>query len=768
MLKFKCLILFNFLGGSISLPSIAPPPPPASLKWMFIPPKDRVIRSILFVDKCGNSNQHILTPDDKTLFTVTSTISHSSGYLNNSDVVLHALDSEKGIEKWNYSMIQIQNNLQTYIYVSATNSLVSYAYTNNNTLYTATLDLKNGTKLWNLTVDLKYYQNDIGNLLFFKTVEYDNTFKYSRLLIGINYNTIGNEFVIYDLKTGKSILASERTGSNIYFYDNQENIVYEVGDGSQSYISSNNITDGKKINLNLGECNTGVITGADNNFLTYTCWQRDIQGCTSSTNIMNIKNGSFLAGSLNCDGSADYARGVLWIQFFGKGYIFYVSFSQGIYQLNTINIKNSQHNWNIPTDNTYVNNIPIVLLPEKNLVLLQSSVMNDPQKSTITAHQLQNGSVVWTMEYPWYYMKKNYYDIPFNLDFCNSSYYAMKDDNETLVLLDNTYQGHAINLTSGKEIFNVSFTRELQAVDGTISQDAQTIYRISTSPIKNYLQAFNVGDDCDQYHYGQGCVEECKCIFEHGHRICDSGIFGTGQCYGACDTNWTTYNCSQCVEGVYGHNCSLAQKCHTSLGKNNQPIGGICDCGVNGTGHCSSCYPRYAGLDCLDCGDAYFGEDCLKECSCQYGKNSSGVNGTGHCLYCNESKWSGEDCNLCHGKPDAPQCMTQYHPIDCLDPIKGKSIREGCPAMCNSCENPPTPPPPPPPPTPPEPSHKYECHKDSCIPTSNSSRGGSLTECQMICGKKYWNCVRGFCIPTFSRGLNRTECQKICIRAEEI
>ena len=112
MFKFKCLILFNFLAGCVSLSTIAPPPPPASLKWSFMPPNNRVIRSIFFVDKCGNTNQHILTPDDKTLFTVTSTQSNSSSYLNNSNVVLHALDSEKGMEKWNYSMIQIQNNLQ--------------------------------------------------------------------------------------------------------------------------------------------------------------------------------------------------------------------------------------------------------------------------------------------------------------------------------------------------------------------------------------------------------------------------------------------------------------------------------------------------------------------------------------------------------------------------------------------------------------------------------------------------------------------------------
>ena len=38
-------------------------------------------------------------------------------------------------------------------------------------------------------------------------------------------------------------------------------------------------------------------------------------------------------------------------------------------------------------------------------------------------------------------------------------------------------------------------------------------------------------------------------------------------------------------------------------------------------------------------------------------------------------KWSGEDCNLCHGKSDSPQCNTQYQPIDCLDPINGKYIR---------------------------------------------------------------------------------------------
>ena len=128
--------------------------------------------------------------------------------------------------------------------------------------------------------------------------------------------------------------------------------------------------------------------------------------------------------------------------------------------------------------------------------------------------------------------------------------------------------------------------------------------------------------------------------------------------------------------------------CNTGISPPNYPkryIGGVCDCGVNGTGHCSYCYPRYKGIDCEDCTSEFYGEYCLKSCLCKYGANSSGINGTGHCKYCYDKKWSGIDCNLCHGKPDAPQCGTKYKPVDCLDPINGKSIRSGCPSMCNSC-----------------------------------------------------------------------------------
>ena len=53
--------------------------------------------------------------------------------------------------------------------------------------------------------------------------------------------------------------------------------------------------------------------------------------------------------------------------------------------------------------------------------------------------------------------------------------------------------------------------------------------------------------------------------------------------------------------------------CHTGVTPTypSRLTGGICDCGVNGTGDCSSCYPRYKGKDCDDCTSEFYGEYCL-------------------------------------------------------------------------------------------------------------------------------------------------------------
>ena len=138
--------------------------------------------------------------------------------------------------------------------------------------------------------------------------------------------------------------------------------------------------------------------------------------------------------------------------------------------------------------------------------------------------------------------------------------------------------------------------------------------------------ATNVGSDCDSNHYGQMCNKTCNCKFKHGNKNCKSGVFGNGYC----------------ILNNYGIDCSNYSKCFVVV--ETWPIyrhiGGICDCCVNGTGHCSSCYPRYEGLNCDNCQTQYYGKYCENTCSCKYGRNSSGINGTGHCLYCdNKMEW---------------------------------------------------------------------------------------------------------------------------------
>jgi len=752
MLKYL-LINLLFLTICLGNDNITPSPPPASEKWIFYPPKDRTIRTFAFVDQCGGVGQTMLSPNQETLFTVSSSVSNKSNYLNNTNLVLHALYSNNGTERWNKYISHKYVNGQ--LFVSPTDKYVIYGYsTGNNTFNINTLHINNGSLLWNKTI-YGNPQYNVDSLSLFRTVSNEN-----RIILSPTTDWKGRALKVYDIPTAKTIYM-ETDGSNptgpINFI-NTKGIVYTTGYVGEFSINSNWLSNGSKRVLGIPWGGRGSsVRGADSSFIVLDS-PIDNGCCYTLTNIYSLKSGKSLGSG--CGNACQESSSIEWIKFVGNGYILYQSYQNNVHIISCIN------------DNTTIGKIWEITLFEKedisinvlynnNLVIFTSTYPSQYNSSStssrLIAINLNNGTIKWENEFVWTALKSGY-ESAYNIDSCYPPTYSLNNYNSTIILLDNEYNGHAVSLINGTELFNISIKIAPNPYPpqynlSVVSHDAKTIYSsVPQNSINNgYIKASYVGNNCDSNHYGQGCNKSCDCIFEHGIKKCDSGVFGSGQCSGPCNKHWVGYRCDECDTNYYGQNCS-GMKCNTGISPIGIKIGGICDCGITGSGHCRTCYPGYTGLDCDDCSKDFYGRYCAKSCPCKHGLNSSGINGTGHCKYCDDKKWSGIDCDLCHGKNDAPQCGTKYKVLDCFDPINGASIRQGCPSMCNSCPS-----------SIPNPYQKYKCFNNECLMVSNSTYGGgTLDECHTICGKGYWNSINGYCLPSTSVGLNRTQCKKMC------
>lgn len=732
----------------------SPSPPPGTEKWRYIPNNNRIIKTFSYIDQCGGEGKTMLSYNQDKIFTLTS-------LENNSDLILHTLNSDNGKEIWN---ISINKRIKGTIFVSSSKQFLVYGHSlGNNTFYINCLELTNGMMLWNKTLKGNGNYN-FDNINLFRLAINDNN---SNLIINPTDNTnyLGSPIFNYDLSTGNSInMVFLKTYPNrvIFFTTDLKSLFYRIGDGSESDISGNWISNGTIRKLNISNsligCNLG---GVDNYFITIECSNHCQVNCPcyTYTSIYSLKTGQVLGGSQNCDWDNENS-GINWIKYLGYGHLLYKKFSGNptLYTINYVSI-NSNNNWNIPTD--YLDNsfIPNLLLPSKNLILI-TSLSNDISStiSKITARWINNGTIAWSNTFSWTILKKSGYESDFNQGSCGSNIYSLKDNN-TLIVIDSHYNGHAILLNNGSELFNIStmvtsnsypYSYPPSNTLSFVSKDANTIYSVLSfnkiNNINGYVKATYIGNNCDSNHYGIYCNNTCNCKHKHSNKTCDSGMFGTGECFGKCKTNWTGYSCDDCENTLYGKNCSNKMTCYTGI-KNTNPqrnIGGICDCGINGTGYCSSCYPRYQGKNCDDCSDEYYGDYCSNTCTCKYGVNSSGLNGTGYCKYCNDKKWSGKNCDICNKIPDVPQCNTKYKPIDCLDPINGEFIKKACPSMCNSC---------------PSTTQKYKCINNQCVKNLN---GGTLNECNKICSTGYWHCINGHCVLNLNNGLNKSECKNIC------
>lgn len=765
----KSIIINLFLIKS-SLSFVSPPSPPGSQKWIYSPPKNRTIRTFSYIDECGNSGQTMLSLDQNYVFGVSTSISNKLNYQNNTNVVLHALSSSNGNEIWNSTISNDYINGKLYISSTLNHVISGYSF-GNNSLNITVFNLYNGSQVWNKIVNGTSEYN-VKYLSLFRTVSKEN-----RIIMTPPTDWRGKPLLVYDILTGNSIRMQTTItypSSIPIFINDLQSIVYTVGDGSSSNINSNWLSNGtiRTINFNCNGGNYGVsIKGADNSFIVLDC---PIQchvdcDCVTNTNIYSFKKGESVGSIQICGGGGaiGVASGVNWIQSLGDGYLLFSYYHGNTNTISLINENFQGYKWSKPS----IPGKPVVFLPKQNIILLSSNSDPNSINSQLYALALNNGSIIWSSNLDWSLIKKSGYNVNYDVDSCLPSTYSLHEDNTSLILIDTHYNGHAISLNNGSELYNISisiipddYNKPYPPPDtlSIISSDATTIYSLVPKNLKNngYILATNVGNNCDLNHYGQLCNKTCKCNFNHGIKKCDSGVFGTGTCSGSCDDNWSGEKCDDCKLNYYGNNCSKYTKCYMDLNTPYGYTGGICDCGVNGTGHCKSCYPRYGGLDCNDCSNEYFGKYCLKTCTCKYGTNFSGINGTGICKYCDNIKWSGDNCDLCHGKPDAPQCGIKYKQVDCLDPISGKSIREGCPSMCNSCPDfPPNP----------NPTLKYKCTNNMCtIVPNNSTGGGTLTQCQNICGKGYWHCINGYCLPSTNTGLNWTQCNDICRSQKKI
>ena len=481
---------------------IPPSPPPATERWTFIPNKNRVIRTFSFVDQCGGVGENMLSPDQKILFTFTSSISNVSNYMNNSNLVIHALSSNNGKEQWNFSISGNSNTFKGKLFVSPTNHYLAYSYSNgNNTLIVHSLHINNGSLAWNKTIFGNEYYN-VNYISLFRTVSNNNPNE-DRIIIGAPSSNYYYKIVSYNLSTGNSNMDFFASG-NVYFTTNLKSIMYNTGDGTFSNINSNWILNGSKRVLNIQSsinCNGQSVIGADSSFIVINCGSSCHINCPCQSQISfySLKTGQNRGGVQQCYDS------LKWIQSIGGGHILYKYFSENTYTINSItdNITN-YGSWTIPTDSTD-NFLPIIFLPKKNLVIFtirggQPNV--GPLASSLTAIWMNNGTTAWSHIFNWSVVKSTGYESHFNVGSCGSGIYSLNQD-DTLIVIDSHYNGHAISLLNGTELFNIllkltpdSYTNPYPSPNtlSVVSNDAKTIYSLMPSNTINngYIKAFYV------------------------------------------------------------------------------------------------------------------------------------------------------------------------------------------------------------------------------------------------------------------------------------
>ena len=711
---FKSILLnLLFINLSLSQPS---PPTPGSNLWTYLQNPNRTLRTFEFIDECGE-DKSVLTPDQKVLFLATSASSLlGPGQFLDKDWFLHALLTDSGKELWNISINSGQQSSR--LLVSASNDLVVFGGWNvSNGFMIQSAFINNGTLSWNKTIPGNV--NDVNTLSNLRVAVPENVSD-GRVVYQMEskYNSLFN---ILTLSNGNPIGSPKYPGpaSNLFLTSDLKSIIYTTGSGTQEYVYARWLINGssRKVMPDGGGCDWVVrIDGADDSFMVLQCGIDCHMNCPydSRTLFINLKTRIGIGSVLNGGGGVNYeSTGLKWTISAGNGTLLYKSFKGQTYTITAMNIHpipsspNGGIIWTIPTDSSDNSLLPAVVLVKEGLILFTSEVSDyGSTYSQLTAIWTNNGTTAWTQNFKWSITPTAYQSLSqFNAGACKSSVASVSEDTSKLVLIDNKNSGHVLSLSTGIELFNVSFDIMTHwnlpysptNVVSIVSGDTSKIYSvIPASPLlpKPYsngqIIASNIGNDCDNAHFGQGCKLVCSCL--NGHN--DSGVFGSGRCLpGSCYIGWQGDNCDNCNSVHFGDNCSKMM-CRN----------GMCDCGINGTGYCASCNSGFIGKNCGNCSSEFFGPECREACSCRYGTNSSGINGTGHCIRCNDPRWSGDDCNLCYGEADSPQCGSKYLPIDCLDPINGRSIRRGCQSMCNSCPPPSPAPPPCPPPSSPVPS----------------------------------------------------------------
>eukprot|EP00039_Didymoeca_costata_P033611 m.43178 g.43178 ORF g.43178 m.43178 type:complete len:1651 (+) comp9956_c0_seq1:64-5016(+) len=152
---------------------------------------------------------------------------------------------------------------------------------------------------------------------------------------------------------------------------------------------------------------------------------------------------------------------------------------------------------------------------------------------------------------------------------------------------------------------------------------------------------FLTGVNCTQClpgYYGKDCSGACRC--KEG--ICSEGTSGTGDCKpNTCQPNFEGKDCDVCAAGNFGPDCSKHCTCPLKTG--------ICDNGPKGTGKCTSCINHFnVSAQCGDCNAGFFGPMCTKNCTCLHGTCDSGINGNGQCKSGScIGNYQGSDCNQC-------------------------------------------------------------------------------------------------------------------------
>jgi len=133
--------------------------------------------------------------------------------------------------------------------------------------------------------------------------------------------------------------------------------------------------------------------------------------------------------------------------------------------------------------------------------------------------------------------------------------------------------------------------------------------------------------DCLTGFFGFNCSGVCNNC--NGHGACLGGINGTGDCQ--CQPHFnTTINCADCDTDRYSFDCS--QICNSA--DCNVPYGKCLD-GMDGTGLCTCVNNFNSTLNCSDCNFEFYGNTCLSLCNVtcnNHGVCSAGINGTGMCI----------------------------------------------------------------------------------------------------------------------------------------